>query len=239
MPALKKSWNGKLPSDFVVRLNVVKSIKDSIALEQMPSIAKSAEDDLNLTGDIVYLLIAKVNKLVNVKDQQKMSDVQTRLCRDLIINDPDLSRLNFADLHVCVNRALSGYYGAIYGSIDSTLIGGWMRKYIEEKKEALMRSKLADEIPQIETNGIPMPEYVRETMKKLANTDRETTYKNHVRRDLTPDEQRAVGILTEFDRLWKEQGYKDNGPFRIIEVDGKIYNQMDYMQYRIEEGGNQ
>lgn len=237
---LRESWQNRNPQDLVKFLNQITIIDHAIALdEKLPTIYQSAEQDAEMNADVIFVELSRISFLTNVK--QTMSAGQMRITSDLITTDPELSRLTYAHLHVCITRALTGSFGPVFNAVYGTVVCGWLRTYANEMKVRRMQLKRSvyndKQLP--EPKGAPVPEYIRELMKSLsakkggpASNPPATESKP---RRYSQMEMLHFSIMEDFDRIWKEQKGVHDGATRAIEFEGKVLTSYEYCEIRIKQ----
>lgn len=82
--------------------------------------------------DYLMLWVIELNEVLNVG--KKMNEQQIKMTARLVMQENPL--LTVADIKLVFDRGISGYYGADYNRLDSTVICGWFRKHWDERLEA-------------------------------------------------------------------------------------------------------
>lgn len=85
--------------------------------------------------------------------------------------------LNIGELRFVMNCGVRGEYGEIYDRVDTTVIFGWIEKYMEARQEiaanraqrAESEAEAAEKAREKSPTEIPMPDAVKEALAKLEN----------------------------------------------------------------------
>lgn len=86
----------------------------------------------SLIGSYIY----NFQKLLNIKDENKLDAYQTKI---LIITVKNRCRgITFIELAMMFNRFLSGEFGHFYGQIDIMLMGEWIRQFMYKRGEIIL-----------------------------------------------------------------------------------------------------
>lgn len=130
------------------------------------------------------------------KITNKLTPLETFKIGFDLINSEDFNWLTMDDIVYFTNKIKTGYYGGLYNSLDTIKIFEFLRKYIDEKKEAILlhdynerlriyNEKQAEELKakQIEHDkqvanyyarlergeAMPVDEMIETTLKKVSN----------------------------------------------------------------------
>lgn len=129
---------------------------------------------------------------------------------DIILSD--YKQLSIEDVELCIRNGIKGLYGDIM-RFDTSVICGWLTKYMEEKRLAAMNIK--EEKPlRLMGQGDPMPDHVKEGLtnlfKKHGVKEPFAKEKKNVKEYVwpIPKDDFEKEVLVHFNELWEKQGSK-------------------------------
>lgn len=157
------------------------------------SIRTKAEMDFEETKMEIFALITRYG--AQLAAYLHPTKLQVFGCTDIILSD--YRQLSTDDVELCLRNGIKGLYGEIM-RFDTSVICGWLTKYVEEKRLAAMNYKA--DIPKKQTGkGEPMPPEVKQGLIDL--------FKKHginepfKRQDEKP--QRKPYVWPEADTIFK------------------------------------
>lgn len=142
---------------------------------------------------------------------------QVLFSADMILSD--YGQLSAEDVELCLRNGIKGLYGEIM-RFDTSVICGWLTKYVEEKRQAAMNYKA--DIPKKQTGkGEPMPPEVKQGLIELfqkhgikepfSREDDKPKRKPYVWPEPDPNSKfykLTIDALEYFKELWNQQGNK-------------------------------
>lgn len=181
--------------------------------------------------DSLMIMILKSMEYFNVGKGLNRLGVQA--VADLLIER--YYYLNFADIRLCIKKALAGDYGTIYDRMDANVVLEWFAKYSAERIEmAAMLSERSSRKLQAEANNDHFKALAAQYAGKILAEKKEKEQPNELK---ISESQRWHGeILGEFDRIHKDQaGQHDLSGVKAILLDGKIYTSGSFLNEVINQ----
>lgn len=179
---------------------------------------------------ILAILIANTVGFLNVG--KSMNDKQIAQTIDLILEDYSVYKIDYFVL--CFNRAKKGWYGKQYDRIDGQVIFNWLaafdEEYCREIEQARRNEKILmekDTVLPEENKAVPMPEYVKETLKELRAKD----IKQSIHKEISEEQKIINGFISDFNAALKDDISTGT---RFIEVGGRFMDIQEYVNYRLK-----
>lgn len=117
--------------------------------------------------NIIGAALIYVNKLLNLKDEHKISDEQAQFFSQLIFQTCKV--LTLPELGHMFARFLSGQYGKFYGQIDPMDLSRWCREYMKSRSEIILKDKELYKREESRIYGDPLPLPDQPSDPELAN----------------------------------------------------------------------
>lgn len=198
---------------------VIQSNSPSFAL-----IRKSGDNGETICRAMMVDLLVNFLEYLNIgknMNEAQVADTVTLLLQEYHLLRPD-------DFILFFSRAKTGRYGNLYDRIDGMVIFEWMNKYMDERAteiETLRRNEAKRE-DKATGEPIPMPDYIKEALKKATPVPVERT-------KYESQEQRIMNVfIKDFDTLWLDQGAKSGKKF--VELHDKHMDINEYLQFRLD-----
>jgi hypothetical protein len=150
----------------------------------------------------------------------------------------DYYYLKLPELKLCFNNCKKGMYGTIYDRIDTSVVVSWIEMFLKERFNAIekIRKQESDNHKRTLTDFHPS---VIDAMKNAVSNIKKVENKNsqeNVKRKKTEQELLIQKHFEEFDNIYMKQqnGFSDEA-IRTIEIEGKKYNQNEFVIYKLEK----
>lgn len=99
-------------------------------------------DELYCEGtaeDIISAALVMANTMLNLKDEHKISDIQSQFFSSMIF---DICKtLTLPELGLMFSKILGGQYGKFYGQIDPMELTRWCREFMRSRSELILKHK--------------------------------------------------------------------------------------------------
>lgn len=99
-------------------------------------------DELYCEGtacDIIAAALVYANTMLNLKDENKISDAQAQFFSELIFDA--CKALTLPELGLMFAKILGGQYGKFYGQIDPMELTRWCREFMKSRSEIILKDR--------------------------------------------------------------------------------------------------
>lgn len=224
--AAKPVWTALIaqPIEYYNNLPAV-SVKE-ILTNSHPPIGAIKLNVKNGTELVKALLVKEIESLCSFFNVTSMN-VQQRV-ETINLACEKLNHWKLDDFKMCFKNAKTGQYGKIFNRLDGGVIFEWFRAYDAE------RMAQSESLNKADMPTKPNQEGQKKVIEILSEfVDKEKPYNKKVGRVKTEYDVVCREALTEFDRIYKA-GKETNGK-RYIKVNGKMLDQVEFMDYKIKE----
>lgn len=87
----------------------------------------------------VIRLLTDLRNRLNI--DRNMTENQIALCATDIVDSQEFYMLRIEDFELCFKQAYAGAYGEFYGRLDQPMVFGFLRKYSQERDQAIARKR--------------------------------------------------------------------------------------------------
>ncbi len=154
------------PRMALTKLNKIRTLPD-IFKHKTPSLARLRKAfDEDFVVDYLQLWIIRMNDIVGCTN--KMNDEQVAYTAQLIYNEFPV--LTISDIKYVFDGIVSGRYGELYNTIDSTKVCTWFRKHWDHRMNEAEQQAYLDHIsnkPREDTGRHKDPRQIHKLWKKL------------------------------------------------------------------------
>lgn len=176
---------------------------------------------------IMTILIGELVLFFNVG--KTMGVAQIRATIDMLLKDITTKNLKPEDYKVMFEDMKKGYYGNLYDRFDGQIIFKIACEYADKRASFIENESIR--LASIhKEKGSEIPSGLLTAYNEIKKNIKEDT-KTKVNKKFEPRFSESSKILAEFDQLWKEKPVK-TGNGRFIEYEGKIVDQIEYLEIR-------
>ena len=154
----------------------------------------------------------------------------------------DYYYLKLPELKLCFNNCKKGMYGTIYDRIDTSVVVSWIEMFLKERFNSIekIRKTESDNHKRTLTDFHPS---VVDAMKSAVSDIKKNETKplcENIKRKKTQQELFIQQCFRDFDELCKNRNddFASAG-IRLVNIEGKEFNQDEYIIYRIEKQKNE
>lgn len=216
-----------------------KEIKSNNALstinEHELSIVRIAkqEGENKVTAFLTYV-VADLIKSFNLG--KTMDESQIEFLVETIRTD--YYYLKLPELKLCFNNCKKGMYGTIYDRIDTSVVVSWIEMFLKERFNAIekIRKQESDNHKRTLTDFHPsVVDAMKNAVYDIKKVEKKSITKT-IKREKTEQELLIQQWFKEFDNIYMQQqnGFSDEA-IRTIEIEGKKYNQNEFVIYKLEK----
>lgn len=110
---------------------IVKLEQELALMDEPKSLTRLARENEEMTIDMIMLMVNDLKSFFIV--DRVISSDGIKALAPLIVTT--FGELTLEEVAVCFNMAKTGVYGEIYARLDGQVIMGWLRKYVQDKRE--------------------------------------------------------------------------------------------------------
>lgn len=181
-----------------------------------------------------------------------MGDTQVVETAKMILLDVETKNLKPDDIKICFDGVKRGLYvenGKLYDRIDGQIIFCALRAYIAERQDYIESKNIqqhANVVKKPFTAHPKLVEVYREAQKLAEQKEAEPVKKPEGKkvREKTEREKLIQSLFLEFDQIHEKKPHRDvnketghETPGRYIMYNGKMVDQVDYVEIKLKEAG--